>query len=131
VTAVYIDSSAFVKTVIAEPESRALLSYLGRRKGDRVSSALLLAEAIRTARHYGADALANARLGLRQVDLIAITDAVLESAGGLEPRIVRTLDAIHLATALSLGRDLDAIITYDERMTAGARLLGLQVRAPR
>jgi predicted nucleic acid-binding protein len=56
---------------------------------------------------------------------------VLETAGGLEPRIVRTLDAIHLATALSLGRDLDAIITYDERMTAGARLLGLQVRAPR
>lgn len=130
-TAVYIDSSAFVKTVIAEPESRALLTFLGRQKSARVSSALLLAEAIRTARHYGADALANARLGLGQVALIAITDAVLESAGGLEPHILRTLDAIHLATALTLGRDLDAIITYDERMTEGARLLGLPVSAPR
>ena len=65
------------------------------------------------------------RDGLRRVDLIAIDDRILESAGTLEPRVLRTLDAIHLATAIAVGDDLEAIVSYDERMVEAARLLGL------
>ena len=68
--------------------------------------------------------------GLRRVDLIGIDDRILDAAGILEPRILRTLDAIHLATALTLGDDLDAIVTYDDRMTEAARLLGLSTVRP-
>lgn len=128
--ALYLDSSAFVKTLVPEPESRALRLFL-RLHGRRVSSALLRAEALRAVRHLGPDAVATARSGLRRVNLIAVTDALLEAAGTLEPRIIRTLDALHLATALSLGDDLEAVVTYDERMTEGARQLGLPVSAPR
>jgi predicted nucleic acid-binding protein len=64
------------------------------------------------------------------VDLVAIDDRILDAAGILEPRVVRTLDAIHLATALALGDDLAEILTYDRRMAQGARLLGLPVSSP-
>ena len=96
-----------------------------------MSSSLLRAEALRAVRHLGPDALAIAREGLRRVDLIAIDDRILDAAGMLEPRLLRTLDAIHLATALTLGDDLDTIVTYDDRMIEGAALLGLAAVAPR
>ena len=65
------------------------------------------------------------------MDLVAIDDRILESAGVLEPRAIRTRDAIHLATAIALGDDLDAIVTYDNRKADGARLLGLPITSPR
>ena len=57
-------------------------------------------------------------------------DSVLDVAGSLDPGVLRTLDAIHLATAMALGDDLDAIVTYDGRMVASARLLGLPLASP-
>jgi predicted nucleic acid-binding protein len=71
------------------------------------------------------------RDGLRRVDLIGIDDRILDAAGILEPQVLRTLDAIHLATAAAVGDDLDAIVTYDERMIEAARLLGLATATPR
>lgn len=129
--ALYLDSSAFVKVVVEEPESRALRVFLSRRRARRVSSALLRAEALRAVRHLGPEALATVREALRRVDLVGIDDRILDAAGILEPRIVRTLDAIHLATALALGDDLAQVVTYDDRMTEGAGLLGLPTTAPR
>jgi uncharacterized protein len=129
--AVYVDSSAFVKLVVAEPESAALRAWLGRTESRFVSSALLRTEAMRAVRHLGPDVLANVREGLRRLDLVAIDDRVLDAAGILDPRILRTLDAIHVATALSMGDDLEAIVTYDERMQAAAHSLGLVAFAPR
>jgi predicted nucleic acid-binding protein len=128
--AVYLDSSAFVKLILAEPHSTELRAYLGGAKGRHTSSALLRAESIRALRQSGPDALALARVTLRAVDLIAIADSILDAAGMLEPQVLRTLDAIHLATAITLGDDLDAIVTYDTRMAEGARLMGLPVSAP-
>jgi predicted nucleic acid-binding protein len=130
VSAVYLDSSAFVKVLIAEPESRALRTYLSDGPGRRVSSALLRAEALRAVRHLGPEALAKVREGLRGVDLIAIDDRILDASGTLEPAILRTLDAIHVATALSIGDDLESLISYDDRMTEAARLLGLPTASP-
>jgi predicted nucleic acid-binding protein len=129
--ALYLDSSAFVKLVVEETESAAVRSLLASRAGRRVSSALLRTESLRAVRHLGPDALTIVRDGLRRVDLIAIDDRILDSAGTLEPRVLRTLDAIHLATAIAVGDDLEAIVTYDERMVEAARLLGLSTATPR
>ncbi len=64
------------------------------------------------------------------MDLVAVNDGILDAAGILAPRILRTLDAIHLATALAVGDDLASVITYDHRMAEGARLLGLPTASP-
>ncbi len=126
----YLDSSAFIKVVVDEDESAALRTFLASRAARLISSALLRTEALRAVRHLGPDALASVREGLRRVDLIGIDDRILDSAGTLEPRVLRTLDAIHVATALAAGDDLDALITYDERMVDAARLLGLRTLSP-
>ena len=130
-SALYLDSSAFLKLVVEEAESAAAAAFLAGRDARRVASALLRTEAVRAVRHLGPEALATVREGLRRVDLIAIDDRILDAAGILEPRVLRTLDAIHLATALAVGDDLEAIVTYDERMVEAARLLGLPIATPR
>ena len=91
---------------------------------------MLRAEALRAVRHGGPDVLALTRSALRAVDLIAVTDGILDAAGTLESRVLRTLDAIHLATAIALGDDLEVLVTYDTRMAEGARLLGLEAASP-
>lgn len=127
----YLDSSAFVKLVVDEAESGALRRHLGAGGSRFVSSALLRTEALRAVRYLGPDALAATRDGLRRIDLIGVDDRILDAAGGLEPGVLRTLDAIHIATALSMGDDLLTIVTYDERMIEAARLLGLATESPR
>jgi len=130
-SALYLDASAFVKLVIEETETAAVRAFLADRGVRRVSSALLRTESLRAIRHLGPDALATVREGLRRVDLIGIDDRILDAAGTLEPQVLRTLDAIHLATAMAVGDDLEAIVTYDERMVDAARLMGLSTATPR
>jgi predicted nucleic acid-binding protein len=130
-SALYLDSSAFVKLVVDETESTAVRTFLADRAARRVSSALLRTESLRSIRHLGPDALATVREGLRRVDLIGIDDRILDAAGILEPQVLRTLDAIHLATAMAVGDDLEVIVTYDERMVEAARLMGLPTATPR
>ena len=130
-TAIYLDSSAFVKLVVEEPESVAAAAFLAGRGSRRVASALLRTESLRAVRHLGPEALAMCREALRRVDLVAIDDRILDAAGILEPRVLRTLDAIHLATAMALGDDLESIVTYDDRMIEAARLMGLVTSTPR
>ena len=130
-SALYLDSSAFVKLVAEEEESAAVRTFLSAHSARRVSSALLRTEALRAVRHLGPDALATVREGLRRVDLIGIDDRTLDAAGTLEPQVLRTLDAIHLATAMAVGDDLESIVTYDERMVEAARLIGLPTVSPR
>lgn len=127
----YLDSSAFVKLMVEETESAALRTFLAKRDVRRVSSALLRTESLRAVRHLGPDALATVREGLRRIDLVGIDDRILDAAGTLEPLVLRTLDAIHLATAMAVGDDLDVVMTYDERMIEAARLLGLATATPR
>ena len=94
-------------------------------------SCVVRRESLRAVRHLGPDALATVREGLRRIDLIGIDDRMLDAAGTLEPLVLRTLDAIHLATAMAVGDDLDAIVTYDDRMLEAARLIGLPTATPR
>ena len=127
--ATYLDSSALVKLVIAEPESGALLRYLRRRK-PYVTSALARAEVARALLPFGAEGLRRGETVLSRVDLVRVSDTVLRDAGRLLPDDIRTLDAIHLATAQRLGDDLARLVTYDTRMQAAAEHLGLDVAAP-
>jgi uncharacterized protein len=127
---VYLDSSALVKLVVAEPESSALRREL-RGEPDRASCTLARVEVVRAVRPHGAAAVTRARRLLRRIDLVQLDDELLDAAAMLDGGVLRSLDAIHLAAAQTLGDDLDAVITYDERMTTAARLIGLAVRAPR
>lgn len=125
----YLDSSALVKLVVSEPESRALLSHLATRPA-RLSSSLARVEVVRAVRGAGPAAVHRARAVLARIDLVQLDDALLDAAAELAGDALRSLDAIHVATALALGEDLAEIVTYDRRMADAAGALGLAVSAP-
>lgn len=127
--ATYLDSSAVVKLVVTEPESRALRRYLTRRT-PLVSSALARTEVLRALLPAGEPALARGREVVQSLDLIRVNDRVLSAAGVVLPAEVPSLDAIHLATAQLLGADLARIVTYDIRMIDAAAKLGLRTTSP-
>lgn len=126
---VYLDSSAFVKLVVREPQSDALVSWLEHRV-TRLSSALLRTEVLRAVRPHGDDALLRARRLMAGLFLRAVDEPILDAAGIFDPPTLRSLDAIHLATAVALRHTIDQIVTYDGRMIDGARVLGLPVASP-
>lgn len=125
----YVDTSAFVKLVVREPESAALRRML-RRYPVRVASALTRAEALRAVRRSQPLAVPRVHEALDRLVVVAVTDDILVAAGGLEPPWLRTLDAVHLATALAVRARLGVLVTYDERMQDAATGLGLAVAAP-
>jgi predicted nucleic acid-binding protein len=125
----YLDSSALVKTVIEEAESRGLTRWL--RGKDRLAACeLVRVEAVRAVRGSDPAEVPRARRAIARLTLIRLDDALYEAAADLDPPFLRSLDAIHLAAAVSIGRDLAGVVTYDTRMADGARALGLQVEAP-
>lgn len=128
-TAVYLDSSAIVKLVVREPESDALRAYL-RSRQPLVSSSLARTEVMRALLDSGDRACKNGRRVLAGLDLIRIDNKVLDLAGRLLPFELRSLDAIHLATAQRLGDDRGRLCTYDVRMRDAAKELGMAVIAP-
>ena len=127
--AVYLDSSAIVKLAVLEPESEALRRHLRRRR-PLVSSALARTEVLRALLPAGAEAVAAGRRVLASLDIVSLNDRVLDRAATLLPTTLRSLDAIHLATAARLGSDLSEIVTYDDRMAEAARAVGHRVSAP-
>ncbi|HEX4866437.1 MAG TPA: type II toxin-antitoxin system VapC family toxin [Acidimicrobiales bacterium] len=127
--AAYVDSSALVKLVVEEPESAALRRHL-RRRSPLVASALVRTEVVRAVLPQGEGAVARAQAVLSLLELIRVNDEILRAAGTLLPPEVRSLDAIHLAAVVHLGRDVASLVTYDERMTAAARALKLRPAAP-
>jgi len=129
--ALYLDTSALVKLVVHEAETAALRAALVASTTDLVASDLTRTELVRAVRRGVPDAAPAARAVLDSMTLIAFTTEVFESAGRIDPDILRTLDALHLASALSLGDDLDAVVTYDERLADACRLHGVAVLAPR
>jgi uncharacterized protein len=124
----YLDSSALVKLVVREPESAALRSYV-RSSPSRVSSALARVEVLRAVMPHGPRAAARARQVLEATSLLALDDALLDAAGGLEAPGLRSLDAIHLAAARAV-QPLRALVTYDRRLADAAASLGLEPVAP-
>ena len=129
-SAVYLDSSAIVKLIFEEPETGALQQFLS----DLPSCCCNIVgrvEVIRVARCVGDDLVVRqARDVLDGIHLMELDPQTTRRAAGVEPRSLRTLDAIHLATALSLEPDLAGIVAYDKRLVDAARAAGLTVWAP-
>lgn len=128
---VYLDASAIVKLVVPEPETDALMSALSRWR-DRVSSALAGVEVHRALRRAGASRAVRTRADavLSGLVLVRLDDPVLLRASSFTAPMIRALDAIHLAAALSLGDDPDAFITYDARLARAAEQQRLNVQHP-
>jgi predicted nucleic acid-binding protein len=125
----YLDSSAIVKLVVREPESTALRAYLrGRRP--LVSSALARTEVARAVLGLGAAVARRAQDVLDRIELVRINDGVLIAAGTLLPRDIRSLDAIHLATASLLGKALGQLVTYDARLAMASKAAGIKTVSP-
>lgn len=126
---VYADSSALIKLVIRERESAVLKRWLtGRRV---VSSRIAEVEVSRGARRSGREPRPSVEELLGEIDLIELDDRVVSRAVRLEPPELRSLDAIHLATALSITDDLDGFVTYDRQLGRAASAAGLPVATPR
>ena len=124
----YLDTSAFVKLVRSEPESPALRRELAGR--ELLSSALLSVEGRRAARRYGELAAKRARAALTAITLIPLDEPILQAAAELGPAELRSLDALHLATIMSLGEDLERLYCYDSRLSDAAQALGIEVSRP-
>jgi uncharacterized protein len=127
---VYLDSSALVKLVVVEAESAALRRYLAGEP-DRASCSLARVEVLRAVRGHGAAALTRARRLLQRLYLVQLDDELLEAAAALDPGVLRSLDAIHLAAAQLFTAELTAVVTYDRRLAMSAALVDLTVTAPR
>jgi uncharacterized protein len=125
----YLDSSAYVKLPLQEAEQAALLEELDKWDG-YVSTALLGVEAIRACERYGEEYAADARSFLMDMSLLPLEDAVLTEAAAIEPVMLRSLDAVHLATALSVRDEIGVFITYDRRLGKAAAGQGFVVAQP-
>src|ERR1700694_1219935 len=126
----YLDTSAAVKLLITERESPAVRGWL-RRRPERASAALLRVELVRVVRRAGFPRLIpEARKVLAGLPLIRLRAARLDRAADLDPTELRSLDSIHLAAAASLGDDLAAVVSYDDRLLAAATSLGLPIATP-
>ena len=105
---------------------RALL----KEDADQVASSIVEVEVVRAVRRAAPELTALAQNVVSQIAVLDPTDAIRERAALLEPATLRSLDALHLATALEVGDDLDGLVTYDGRMSTVAETLGLRVVAP-
>ena len=124
----YLDASALVKLIIEEAESASLNRwYVEARR--LATSRIGIVETRRATWRRSFDEMHRNRI-LSDVEVVDLDSGIAAVAAALEPPSLRTLDAIHLATALALMPDLDAFVTYDDRQAAAARALGLPVVRP-
>lgn len=125
----YAESSALVKLALPEPESEALRqSFDGLER--LVTSELAITEVGRAALREGEAAATRARAALLKVDMVAVDRPTLERAAQLQPRTLRSLDAIHVATALALETADVVFYSYDRRTIEAAAANGLTVASP-
>jgi predicted nucleic acid-binding protein len=127
---IYFDTSALVKLVLSEPETPALNAWLdARSEALRVSSSLARVELVRAVRAEGDAAIRQATLILVELDEMPMTTDLLDAAGALALPL-RSLDAIHLASALRIRAHLDAFVAYDKRLLTAADEMGLPTASP-
>jgi uncharacterized protein len=131
---IYLDSAAIVKLVRREKESKALHEWLTAQQDKMlVASALVLAEVPRALRRTDPGRLAAVPTVLAKLNRVPMDDTVLATAAAYQDPMLRTLDAIHLASAQTLvleGLPLTALVTYDKRLLVAAADAGLATAAP-
>jgi predicted nucleic acid-binding protein len=128
---IYLDSSALLKLVREEAETPALVTWLQDHPDQPlVTSELGRVEVLRAARRAGDLALVEAQAVLADLDLVPLDRSVQDVATGLDPVGLRTLDALHVASAALLAPELTALVAYDSRLLQAATAAGLAVVAP-
>ena len=128
---IYLESSALVKLALTEPESAALARWLAERaEQPLVSSALHRAEVARAVWQAEPGALPRSYRVMKRIARVALTADVLDDSATLQPQDLVAAQAIHLASALALKRDLIAFVSYDQDLIAAARNAGLPVASP-
>ncbi len=129
---IYLDTSAIVKLVAAEDQSIALINWLnGHPDENLATSAIGHLELMRAAARTGPDAVALARNVASTIDSLVLTDPIASEAAIIPPAELRTLDAIHLATAHTHRQSLSALCAYDRRLLEAAESQGLPTVSPR
>lgn len=128
----YLDTSAALKLLAEESHSLAFAAFYDEHSDDDwVSSALLRVEFVRAVRRTLPALLPDALELLMAFDYVRIDDDIVDAAANEPERALRSLDAIHLATAQALGSDVAALVTYDDRLAQAARAAGIRVLTPR
>ena len=118
-----------MKLVAEEPETAALRDLL-ERDGDQIASAIVEVEVVRVVRRAVPELVSQARQVVSQIAVVEPTEPIRARAALLNPVTLRSLDALHLATALELGEELGGLVTYDSRMAAAAKALDVPVLSP-
>jgi predicted nucleic acid-binding protein len=127
----YLDTSALVKLVVEEPESADLAAWLDERPDEVLCTSVIgRVELLRAARRRGPETTPAASQLLAEIALVPVDHLVLDLATALEPAALRTLDALHLASASSLGDAVTAVVAYDERLLRAADLIGINTASP-
>jgi predicted nucleic acid-binding protein len=128
---IYFDTSALVKLIFEEAESEALVEWLSARPDvPKVSSDLSIVELLRACRRVDDDAVEGANVLLEGIDFLPIDRAIIEKGSSLVPTELRSLEAIHLASALSVKMNLTALVAYDVRLCSAAAQAGIEVVSP-
>lgn len=128
----YLDTSAALKLLSREAHSLSFAQFYDEHAGDIwVSSTLLRVETMRSVRRTLPAAVADAQDLLEAFDYVSIDDEVIEGVMAEPEPLLRSLDAVHLATARTLGAALDALVTYDDRLADAARGAGMTIISPR
>jgi len=126
---VYLDASAIVKLVALEAETAPLVAYLAEHPS-QATSVVGLVELRRAAARRPGVPSGRVEAVCSRIAAIALDAAVAGVAGTVEPPALRTLDAVHLASAAALADDLEALVTYDRRLAEAAVTLGLPTASP-
>jgi len=128
---IYLDSSALVKLILVEAESAGLREWLAENSEQpMVSSTLHRAEVARAVWRYEPAALGQCYRLMRRVQQLGMSADILDTAGTIPPQILRSGDAIHLASALSIKHYLTAFVAYDKKLLAAADGIGLPTASP-
>ena len=127
---IYLDTSAALKLVVAEPETGRLELWLAEHAGiPRVSSRLLRIEMLRAVTRAAPHQMTRANVVLSAITLLSMDD-VAPAAEVIGEKTLRSLDAIHLATAHEIRTELSAFVCYGKRLRDSAHALGLPAEAP-
>lgn len=128
---IYLDTSAAAKLIQIEAESAALAVFLAERLSTPlVSSALLYPELVRAVGRQRPDLVPRAITLVQRMMTVPLMSQIVEQAATIGHPQLRTLDALHLATAATIATELDAFVTYDKRLADAAARIGLAVAAP-
>jgi predicted nucleic acid-binding protein len=128
---IYLDSAAVVKLVHAEAESQALRNWLEQRAElGWISSVVLEVESFRALARHSPDAITRLHPVLDLINLVDLDPGIRMLALTVTPSTIRSLDAIHLATALRIREQLTSFVTYDKRLADAATIAGLTVDMP-